>query len=110
MRFQVTGPNFEQSFERWIDALEAGKSQISTCKGLFQEVRILEEGKLVWLYDRFHRHPQFFGAGTYNRLARLFLAEASQDLAESDATESDLTESDLTEPTALESSPESPEA
>jgi hypothetical protein len=81
MRFQVTAPNFDQSFDRWIDALETGKSLIPTCKGLFQEVRIFEAGELIWLYDRFHRHPQFIGAGTYNRLARLFLEEAGAELA-----------------------------
>jgi hypothetical protein len=82
MRFQVTAPNFSQDFDRWIDALEMGKSLMPTCKGLFQEVRIFEAGELIWLYDRFHRYPQFIDPGTYNRLARLFLLEASEALGE----------------------------
>jgi hypothetical protein len=80
MRFKVTAPkNFEQNFERWIDALEMAKSLIPNCKGMFQEVRILENNELIWVYDRFHRHPQFMGAGTYNRLAKLFLQETLED-------------------------------
>lgn len=78
MRFLVIAPDqTSQSFERWIDALAAAKALIPTCKGLFKEVRILEEGQLVWVYDRFHRHPQFFGPGTYYRLGRLFLEETA---------------------------------
>jgi hypothetical protein len=77
MSFHVVAPNFEQTCDRWIDALDLAKSKISTCKGIFQQVKILENGKLVWLYDRFHRHPQFYGAGTYNRLARRFLEESA---------------------------------
>jgi hypothetical protein len=79
MRFLVTAPDITQSFERWVDALAAAKALIPACKGLFQEVRILEQGQLVWVYDRFHRHPQFVGPGTYYRLGRLFLEEAAAD-------------------------------
>jgi hypothetical protein len=89
MRFQVTAPNFSQDFDRWIDALETGKSLMPTCKGLFQEVRIFEAGELIWLYDRFHRYPQFIGPGTYNRLARLFLEEANELSGEEGEDETD---------------------
>lgn len=79
MAFKVLAPHFEQVFERWIDALEVAKSLIPSCKGLFQQVKILEDDKLVWAYDRFHRYPQFFGAGTYRRLAHRFLLESGED-------------------------------
>jgi hypothetical protein len=82
MAFKVAAPSYEQIFERWIDALDAAKLLIPTCKGLFQQVKILENEKLVWAYDRFHRYPQFFGAGTYKRLAHRFLIESAEDEAE----------------------------
>lgn len=75
MVFKVTAPKFEQEFDRWTDALEQAKALVPDCKGIFQEVRILEEGELIWVKDRFHRYPQFLGAGTYKRLARQFLKE-----------------------------------
>jgi hypothetical protein len=97
MRFLVTAPNFSQDFDRWIDALEMGKSLMPTCKGLFQEVRIFEAGELIWLYDRFHRYPQFIGPGTYNRLARLFLLEASEALEEEAGEEVEEVSAELAE-------------
>lgn len=85
MSFTVIAPHFEQTYERWIDALEMAKTQVPNCKGLFQQVKILEAGKLVWVQDRFHRYPQFFGAGTYQRLARQFLMEtAAENTTQSD--------------------------
>ncbi|WP_404788759.1 hypothetical protein [Altericista sp. CCNU0014] len=87
MAFKVSAQNFEQSFERWIDALEMAKSLIPSCKGLFGQVKVLEDGKLVWAYDRFHRYPQFFGAGTYKRLARRFVLETMEDEASGDRSE-----------------------
>jgi hypothetical protein len=87
MAFKVVAPNVEQDFERWIDALDIAKSLIPTCKGLFQQVKILEDGKLLWAYDRFHRYPQFFGAGTYKRLARQFVVETLEDDAANSAPE-----------------------
>jgi hypothetical protein len=79
--FKVTAPNFVQEFERWIDALEMAKSLIPKCKGIFQEVKILDNNELVWVFDRFHRYPQFMGAGTYKRLALRFLQETVEDEA-----------------------------
>jgi hypothetical protein len=87
MAFKVVAPNVEQDFERWIDALDIAKSLIPSCKGLFQQVKILEDGKLLWAYDRFHRYPQFFGAGTYKRLARRFVVETLEDDAANSAPE-----------------------
>ena len=87
MAFKVVAPNVEQDYERWIDALEMAKSLIPSCKGLFQQVKILEEGKLIWAYDRFHRYPQFFGAGTYQRLARRFVLETLEDDAANSSPE-----------------------
>ncbi len=75
MVFKVTAPEFEQEFDRWTDALEQAKALVPNYKGIFQEVRILEDDELIWVKDRFHRYPQFMGPGTYNRLARLFLQE-----------------------------------
>lgn len=75
MRFRVIAPDVDQSFERWIDALELAKSLIPKCKGLFQEVRIFDHKELVWVSDRFHRYPQFIGPGTYKRLALLLIQE-----------------------------------
>lgn len=82
MKFKVTAPNFVQEFERWIDALAIAKSLMPTCKGMFQEVRILENDELIWVYDRLHRYPQFMGAGTYKRLALRFLLETAEDEAQ----------------------------
>jgi hypothetical protein len=76
--YKVVAPNGEYCFERWTDALEMAKSLRPSCKGLFQQVKILEQGKLVWSVDRFHRHPQFFGPGTYKRLAIRFLQENTE--------------------------------
>jgi hypothetical protein len=81
MMFKVTAPNFVQEFERWVDALEIAKSLIPKCRGIFQEVRILENNELIWVFDRLHRHPQFMGAGTYKRLALRFLLETAEDEA-----------------------------
>ena len=78
MIYKVTAPDFSQEFERWIDALEVAKSLMPKCKGIFQEVRILENDELVWVFDRFHRYPQFMGPGTYNRLALKFLQETAE--------------------------------
>lgn len=78
-RFRVTAPDFKQSCDRWIDALEVAKARIPSCKGWFQEVRIFDQGELVWVCDRWHSHPQFIGPGTYKRLALLFLQETEPD-------------------------------
>ena len=82
--FKVLTPNFSQEFERWTDALNTAKTLMPQCKGLSQDVRIYLFDDLVWLYSREHKYPKYMGAGTYDRLARLFLQEA---LAEEALTE-----------------------
>jgi hypothetical protein len=73
--FRVIAPGFSQEFDRWTDALNTAKSLMPNCRW-FDEIRILAAGDLVWVYSRSHKFPQFIGAGTYDRLARLFLQEA----------------------------------
>lgn len=74
--FRVATRGVSEEFERWTDALEAGKALIPQCKSLLQDIRIFDGDQLVWVYSRSHTFPQFVGAGNYNRLARMFLAEA----------------------------------
>ncbi|KAM3103527.1 hypothetical protein ACKFKF_00530 [Phormidesmis sp. 146-12] len=75
--FKVITPGFSQTYDRWTDALEAGKLLIPKCKW-FSDIRILENGELVWVYSRSHKFPQFVGPGTYDRLAEKFLIETSE--------------------------------
>jgi hypothetical protein len=77
--FRVITPGFSQEFERWTDALEAGKSLIPQCKSLTQDIRIFLFDELIWIYSRSHKYPQYIGAGTYDRLARLFIQEAIEE-------------------------------
>ncbi|MFE1747398.1 hypothetical protein [Coleofasciculus sp. H7-2] len=76
--FRVITREFSQEFERWTDALNTAKSLQPKCKSLFQDIRIFDGKELVWVYSRSHTYPQYIGAGTYNRLARLFLQEATE--------------------------------
>jgi hypothetical protein len=76
--FRVFTKDYDREFERWTDALDAGNSLKSKCKDLFQDVRIFENGELIWVYSRSHTYPQYLGAGVYNRLARLFLLENAE--------------------------------
>ena len=50
-------------------------------KSWFKDIRILEDGKPVWVYGRGRKHPEYLGPGTYDRLARLFIAEGQQENA-----------------------------
>lgn len=76
--FRVITREFSQEFERWTDALNTAKSLQPQCKSLFQDIRIFDGKELIWVYSRSHTYPQYIGAGTYNRLARLFLQEATE--------------------------------
>lgn len=76
--FKVIYPGFSQEFDRWLDALTTAKSLMPQCKWM-QDVRIFEDGHLVWIYSRSHKYPQFVGAGTYDRLAKRFLLETIVD-------------------------------
>jgi len=74
--FKVVTRGFSQEFERWTDALEIANGLRPQCRGLLQDIRILDQGDVVWVYSRSHTYPQYVGPGTYNRLARLFIQEA----------------------------------
>lgn len=74
--FKVVTRDYSQEFERWTDALEAANALKPKCKSLLQDVRIFDNDELIWIYSRSHRYPQYIGAGTYDRLARLFIFEA----------------------------------
>jgi hypothetical protein len=76
--FKVVARDFSQEFERWTDALNTAKSLIPQCKQWTQDVRIYLCDELIWLYSREYKYPQYIGAGTYNRLAKLFLQEAAE--------------------------------
>ncbi len=77
--FKVIFQDNIQEFERWTDALEAGKALMPQCKKLTQDIRIYLFDDLIWLYSREHKYPKYIGAGTYDRLARLFLQEATEE-------------------------------
>ncbi len=78
-RFRVITRNYDRQFDRWTEALDAANALKLQCKSWLQDVRILEGDDLIWVYSRLHAYPQYIGAGTYNRLARLFLEEASEE-------------------------------
>jgi hypothetical protein len=77
--FKVVTSGFSQEFERWTDALNTAKSLIPQCKSLMQDIRIFLFDELIWLYSREHKYPKYIGAGTYDRLAKLFLIEAMEE-------------------------------
>ena len=79
MTFKVVTPGFEQEYDRWTDALEKANSLRPSLKSWFKDIRILESGATgwtpVWVFGRGRTHPEYLGPGTYDRLARLFIAE-----------------------------------
>jgi hypothetical protein len=77
--FKVIANNGSQEFERWTDALNAAKSLMPQCKTLTQDIRIYLFDELIWLYSSEHKYPKYIGAGTYDRLARLFVQEALEE-------------------------------
>jgi hypothetical protein len=97
--FRVVLRGEVQEFERWTDALEAGKALIPQCKSLLQDIRIFYGDQLIWIYSRSNTYPQFIGAGMYNRLARLFIEEA---IAEQSAAEQSAAEPSAAEPSKLD--------
>lgn len=78
--FKVVTPDFSQEFERWTEALDAGKSLMSNCKWT-ETVKIYLCDELVWLYSREYKYPQYIGAGNYNLLVKLFIQETLEDTA-----------------------------
>lgn len=81
--FRVLTRGFSAEYERWTDALEMANSLKPKCRSWLQDVRIYDGEDLVWVYSRSHAYPQYIGAGTYNRLARLFVQEAIAEQATS---------------------------
>jgi hypothetical protein len=77
--FKVTARDFSQEFDRWIDALDTANSLKPKCKSWLEDIRVFDEEELVWIYSKSHQYPQYIGAGTYDRLARLFIAETRQE-------------------------------
>ncbi len=73
--FRVITPKFDRQYSRWTDALNQAKSLIPQCKSLLEDIRIYDGEEIIWVYSRSHKYPQYIGAGTYNRLANLFLQE-----------------------------------
>ncbi len=76
--FRVFAKNCDRNFDRWTDALYHAKSLIPQCKSLFEDIRIFYGEDLIWIYSRSHKYPQYIGAGTYDRLARLFILENTE--------------------------------
>ena len=77
--FRVITPKFDRQSSRWTDALNQAKSLIPQCKSLLEDIRIYDGEEIIWVYSRSHKYPQYIGAGTYNRLANLFIQEMSED-------------------------------
>jgi hypothetical protein len=77
IKFKVATRGYSEEFERWTDALNAANALKPTCKSWLQDIRIFAGEELVWIYSRSHRYPQYVGAGNYDRLARLFILEAT---------------------------------
>lgn len=86
--FRVLTHGYSEEFERWTDALETANSLKPECKSWLQDIRIYDGEELVWVYSRSHTYPQYIGAGTYNRLARLFIQEAIAEESAAKGTES----------------------
>ena len=76
--FRVKSPNFDAEYIRWTDALDQANSLKTSCKSLFEDIRIYYGEELLWVYSRSHKYPQYIGAGTYDKLARLFIQEATE--------------------------------
>ncbi|MEM8806958.1 MAG: dihydropteroate synthase [Cyanobacteria bacterium P01_G01_bin.38] len=76
MTFTVVTRGFKQEFERWTDALETANGLKPKLKSWFVDIRIFDGKDLVWMYSKLRAHPEYIGPGTYDRLVRLFVAEA----------------------------------
>ena len=81
MTFTVVTRGFKQEFERWTDALETANGLRPQLKSWFVDIRIFDGKDLVWMYSKLRAHPEYIGPGTYDRLARLFMAEGQQEAA-----------------------------
>ena len=81
MAFTVVTRGFKQEFERWTDALETANGLRPQLKSWFVDIRIFDGKDLVWMYSKLRAHPEYIGPGTYDRLARLFMAEGRRSAA-----------------------------
>ncbi|MEO1401583.1 MAG: dihydropteroate synthase [Cyanobacteria bacterium J06635_1] len=79
MTFTVVTRGFKQEFERWTDALETANSLKPKLKSWFVDIRIFDGKDVVWMYSKLRAHPEYIGPGTYDRLVRLFVAEAQSE-------------------------------
>lgn len=87
--FRVIARNYSEEFARWTDALNKAKSLQPNCKSLLEDIKIFDGKELIWVYSRSHTYPQYIGAGTYQRLATLFVYEALQEQQEKQELASD---------------------
>lgn len=87
--FQVTTRGFSQEFEKWTDAVNTANSLKPKCKSWLEDIRIFDGENLVWVYSLSHTYPQYIGAGTYKRLAILFLTEAVEEQQTADDSRDD---------------------
>ncbi len=74
--------NFRQEYERWTDALDKANELRSQLKSWFADVRVFDDGELVWMYSKLRAHPEYIGPGTYGRLVRQFVTEAEAEEAQ----------------------------
>lgn len=81
MTFTVVTRGFKEEFERWTDALETANGLRPQLKSWFVDIRIFDGRDLVWMYSKLRAHPEYIGPGTYDRLARLFMAEGRTEAA-----------------------------
>ncbi|MEO1148766.1 MAG: hypothetical protein AAFY26_24630, partial [Cyanobacteria bacterium J06638_22] len=97
--FRVLTRGYSEEFERWTDALEVANSLKPKCQSWLQDVRIFDGEDLIWVYSRSHAYPQYIGAGTYNRLARLFIEEAiAEETASQTSEAANLSQQDAIQP------------
>ena len=93
--FRVLTRGYSEDFERWTDALETANSLKPKCRSWLQDIRIFDGEDLVWVYSRSHAYPQYIGAGTYNRLARLFIQETiAEEIASQEAEATNTSQQD----------------
>jgi hypothetical protein len=88
--FRVVTGGFSQEFKRWTDAVHTANSLKPKCRSWLEDIRVFDGENLVWVYSLSHTYPQYIGAGTYRRLAILFLQEAAEEEQIADNTSNNL--------------------
>ena len=76
MTFTVVTRNFREEYERWTDALDKANELRGQLKSWFTDIRVFDDGELVWMYSKLRAHPEYIGPGTYGRLVRQFVVES----------------------------------